>query len=71
MADQNSNGIAPLWTDEEAAAYLRVKVSTIQKWAKNGDIPVRKAGSLNRFDPAEIEEWTRAGRMPADDSAAA
>ena len=53
-----------LWTDEEVARYLRVSVATVQKWAKNGRIPVRKAGSLNRFDPAEIEAWTR----PADEA---
>jgi excisionase family DNA binding protein len=51
------------------AAYLRVSVQTVQKWAKNGDIPLRKAGVLNRFDRVEIEEWTRAGRIPAADAA--
>lgn len=71
MTDQNSNATAPLWTDDDVAAYLRVSVQTVQKWAKNGDIPVRKAGSLNRFERAEIEEWTRAGRMPTESGTAA
>lgn len=59
MDTHGINELAPLWTDEEVAAYLRVEVSTVQKWAKQGRIPVRKAGSLNRFDPKEIEAWTR------------
>lgn len=59
MTENPRNKLDPLWTDEEVAAYLRVEVSTVRKWAKNGAIPVRKAGSLNRFAPQEVEEWTR------------
>lgn len=70
MPEQNSNAVEPLWDDEDVARYLRVSVQTVQKWAKNGDIPVRKAGSLNRFDRVEIDEWTRAGRVPVEEGAA-
>jgi PTS system nitrogen regulatory IIA component len=70
MPEQESNQAEPLWTDDDVARYLRVSVQTVQKWAKNGDIPVRKAGSLNRFDRSEIDEWTRAGRMPVAEGAA-
>lgn len=59
MDTHEINELVPLWTDEDVAAYLRVEVSTVRKWAKQGRIPVRKAGSLNRFDPKEIETWTR------------
>lgn len=56
-----------LWTAEEVAAYLKVSVLTVQKWARAGRIPGRKAGVLNRFDRREIEEWTRTtGPEPED-----
>lgn len=58
MADEKRNEMAPLWTDEDVAAFLQVSVGTVRKWAKEGTIPVRKAGALNRFDRTEIEDWT-------------
>jgi len=62
MSDSTRNEPAALWTDEEVAEYLKVAVGTVKKWAKLGLIPVRKAGSLNRFDPTEIREWTQRDR---------
>lgn len=63
MTESSGNTMDALWTDEQVAAYLQVSVGTVQKWAKQGRIPVRKAGVLNRFDRREIEAWTR----PSDD----
>lgn len=59
MAEEARNTSNRLWTDEDVAKFLQVSPATVRKWAKLGRIPVRKAGSLNRFDPAEIEQWTR------------
>ncbi len=67
MDDQPATSLDPLWTDEDVAAYLNVAVATVQKWAKTGKIPVRKVGSLNRFDRKEIERWTREGNASDDD----
>lgn len=66
MAEPERNEMESLWTDEQVAAYLQVSVGTVQKWAKQGRIPVRKAGVLNRFDRREIEAWTK----PAEDDSA-
>lgn len=61
MASGESNETAPLWTAEEAAAFLKVKVSTVKQWAKLGKIPHRRAGDLIRFDRDELDQWTREG----------
>jgi excisionase family DNA binding protein len=71
MNDEDRNEVDSLWTDEDVAAYLRVSVQTVAKWAKMGRIPVRKAGSLNRFDRREIEQWTRPVEPEPDSEAAA
>jgi excisionase family DNA binding protein len=71
MADTERNEVESLWTDEQVAAYLQVSVGTVQKWAKQGRIPVRKAGVLNRFDRREIEQWTRPVEPEPDSEAAA
>lgn len=63
MADEIRNKVDPLWTEEEVAAYLRVGVATVRKWAKTRKIPIRKAGSLNRFHPEEIDAWTRGEKV--------
>ncbi len=52
-----------LMTVEEVAEYLRVKVSTVYQWAKEGKIPASKVGRLWRFDPNEVEAWVRQQKM--------
>ena len=53
-----------LMTVEEVAAYLRVKPSTVYKWAKDGRVPAAKVGRLWRFDREEIEAWVKS-RKPS------
>jgi len=53
-----------LMTVDEVAEYLRVKASTVYKWAKDGKIPAAKIGRLWRFDREEIQMWVR-GRKPS------
>lgn len=57
MANKDSEWM----TAEEVAEYLTVKPSTVKKWAKLGQIPKGYAGSLLRFNRAEINEWVRNG----------
>ena len=44
-------------TTKELAKYLRLTEVTISKYAKEGKIPVRKAGNRWRFDKDKIDEW--------------
>jgi excisionase family DNA binding protein len=45
---------------EEVAALLRLKPRTIYNMVSQRRIPFRKAGRRVRFDPKEIEQWTKA-----------
>ena len=44
---------------EEVAALLRLKPRTIYNMVSQRRIPFRKAGRRVRFDPKEIEQWTK------------
>jgi excisionase family DNA binding protein len=46
-----------LLTSQQAADYLRVKVSTIRKWSHFGFIPKIKLGGAVRFDLDELDAW--------------
>lgn len=38
-----------LMTVDEVAEYLRVKASTVHKWAKDGKVPAAKVGGLQQY----------------------
>jgi excisionase family DNA binding protein len=46
-----------LLTAQEAADYLRVKVSTIRKWTHYGYIPRSKFGGAVRYNREELDAW--------------
>jgi excisionase family DNA binding protein len=48
-----------LLTAEEVARMLRVKLSTVEYWARPsvGRIPVQKVGGRNRFRRGDLEKW--------------
>ncbi len=46
-----------LLTPQQAADYLRVKISTIRKWTHFGYIPKIKLGGAVRFDLDELDAW--------------
>lgn len=46
-----------LLTSQQAADYLRVKISTIRKWSHFGFIPKIKLGKSLRFDLDELDAW--------------
>lgn len=51
-----------LWTREEAAAYLNLKVKTIDAWRVSGknSIPFVKMGSAVRYRKSDLDAWIAA-----------
>ncbi|WP_289020385.1 excisionase family DNA-binding protein [Desulfobacter postgatei] len=46
----------------EIAGYLRVSVSTAQRWYRDNNLPVRKPGGGGvRAYPDELDAWVRGG----------
>lgn len=44
----------------EVAAYLDVKISTVQLWARSGKLPATRLGGLHgplRFRKLDVERW--------------
>lgn len=41
----------------EIATLLSVKPHTIYKWARDGEMPFHRIGSLVRFNPDEVWKW--------------
>lgn len=48
-----------LLTAPQVADYLQLKVGTIYKWARNGEIPAVKVVRTWRFRPEDVERWLR------------
>jgi excisionase family DNA binding protein len=50
--------IAPLWTVQEVAAYLRVPVQTLYSWrARGSGPPARRVGKYLRYEPDDVMRW--------------
>ncbi len=49
----------PLWTVEDAAAYLRLAEETIRTMARTGKIPAIKVGKGWRFRAVEIKSMLK------------
>ena len=59
--------IAPLWTVQDVAAYLRVPVQTLYSWRSSGTgPPARRVGKYLRYQPDDVVDWLKA----LDDGAA-
>jgi hypothetical protein len=55
-----NNGFERLLSDETAAAMLGgMNVKTLQRRARNGEIPARKIGRFWYFRSSELELWLR------------
>lgn len=48
-----------LLTPKEAATCLGISLATVYAKAERGEMPFRKVGRLLRFDPTELDEWTK------------
>lgn len=50
--------IDPLWTVQDVAQYLGVRVKTLYQWKWRGEgPPVRKIGRYLRYEPAAVRAW--------------
>jgi predicted DNA-binding transcriptional regulator AlpA len=50
--------IAPLWSVEDVAAYLRVPVQTVYSWRAKGTGPrARRVGKYLRYRPEDVIAW--------------
>jgi excisionase family DNA binding protein len=47
----------PLLDSDEAAALLRIHPKTLQKKARNGEIPGRHVGNRWRFRVSDLNDW--------------
>lgn len=55
----------PLATREEVAAYLRLPVNTLAKWASLGiGPPYRKIGRHTRYRWADVQRWLDQQEQP-------
>ena len=50
----------PLLSAEEAAAYLRIHTKTLQKFAREGQVPCVRMGKYWRFRLSALDVWVRA-----------
>jgi excisionase family DNA binding protein len=53
--------IDPLMTPEEVAAYLRVRIETVYRYIKRGELAAVRIGRGDRVRPGELEEFLRRG----------
>lgn len=58
---ETPNKLPRLITVEEVAAMLQLEPRTIYNMVSQRRIPFRRAGRQLRFDPREIDEWTKEG----------
>jgi excisionase family DNA binding protein len=59
------NDTANTWfTREEAAAYLRCSLPTLDRYAKSGQLPKRQLGRSPRFKKEDLDALVQ----PSDDS---
>jgi hypothetical protein len=57
-----------LMNEHELAAMLGVSVHTVRNWRRGASgPPIRRVGGLIRYDSSEVEEWTRAGKVPVEE----
>jgi len=46
-----------LMTSEEVAQLLRVKVTTVRRWYREGKLPGARLGKAIRFRRDDVERW--------------
>ena len=47
----------PLLDSDEAAALLKIHPKTLQRMARNGEIPAIQIGKLWRFRASDLDHW--------------
>lgn len=59
LMDGLEEAFEPLLTAEEAAAHLRIHPKTLQKMARNFEVPCLRIGKYWRFRLSALDEWLR------------
>ena len=59
----NQNLAAPLITEGEAASMLRVSLTSVRRWRREGRGPIyRKLGKTVRYRPEDLADFLAAAR---------
>src|SRR5688572_15488635 len=58
-----STSVSPLMNKREAATYLSVSVTTLDRWVKRGLVPAIKLGRGVRFNLADLQAVVLGGRL--------
>jgi len=59
----------PLLTDTQAAELLGIHPKTLQRFARNGQIPAHRIGRYWRFRASELDLWLRSALQSGSQSA--
>lgn len=51
--------IEPLWGDDEAGAFLLLHPKTVQRLAREGELPAFRIGKFWRYRGSELEKWVQ------------
>ena len=57
-----------LLTSEEVADYLRVDIVTVRRLVNRGDLTAYRIGGEYRFMQADIDDFVRQQRVPAEEN---
>jgi predicted site-specific integrase-resolvase len=65
MPNNTSTGPANVFTEAEAAGWLKVRIFTLRKWRRQGRGPrfIRCGGRLIRYSEADINKWMEDNRF--------
>ena len=56
-----------IMTIQDAAAFLRIPVSSVYKLAQAGKIPAKKVGRHWRFHRPTLVQWVASGQLNPDE----
>lgn len=56
-----------LWTLEDVAEFLQVKVSVIKYWMYSAGLPYFKLGKHTRFSPYDLKDWVKKHKCDNND----
>jgi excisionase family DNA binding protein len=66
---QQPGRFEPLLNDEQTAQLLGgMHTKTLQRMARNGQIPAHKIGRYWYFRASELDSWLKTSCVPADDA---
>lgn len=57
MTTDSTPIMAPLWTIEDTARFLRLEESTVRLMARKGQLPAIKVGRQWRFNQQDMQRW--------------